>query len=224
MFGIQKNKRRFKLIYDKYRDFTMVPYENFVPNMELCEQFSKVDGCVVECGVWRGGMSASMAEILGPDRLYYLFDSFEGLPDAKEIDGQDAIQYQLDKDAPRYYDNCTAEIGFAQKAMSLSGVPRVEIVKGWFSETLPDMNIREPIAILRLDSDWYDSTMVCMENLYPKVSEGGLILMDDYYYWEGFSKAIHDYLSRYKLPVRINQWNNSNVYYIVKRSGDPVGR
>jgi O-methyltransferase len=57
-----------------------------------------------------------------------------------------------------------------------------------------------------------------MENLYPKVVEGGLVLMDDYYFWDGFSKAIHDYLSKNKLPVRINQWSNSNLYYVVKKS------
>ncbi len=211
-------KRRYERIFQKYRDFTMVPSENFIANLELCEKFSNVEGCVAECGVWRGGMSASMTEILGNDRTYYLFDSFEGLPDAKEIDGMDALQWQKDTNAPHYFDNCKAEIEFAQKAMSLSTAKKVEIIKGWFNETLPITKINGAIAVLRLDGDWYDSTMDCMENLYPKVTEGGLVLMDDYYFWDGFSKAIHDYLSKYKLPVRISQWKNSNVYYIVKKS------
>jgi O-methyltransferase len=208
-------KRRYERIFQKYRDFTMVPFENFVPNLELCDS---IKGCVVECGVWRGGMSASMAEVLGNDRTYYLFDSFEGLPEAKEIDGTAALEWQKDKDAPYYYDNCKAEIEFARKAMSLSNAGKVKIIKGWFNETLPVAAIDEPIAVLRLDGDWYDSTMDCMENLYPKVAEGGLVLLDDYYFWNGFSKAIHDYLSKYKLPVRINQWKNSNLYYIIKKS------
>ncbi len=209
---------RYKRIYEKYRDYTMIPFENFVANLELCEKFKDRKGCVVECGVWRGGMSASMAEVFGNDRTYYLFDSFEGLPDAKEIDGKEALQWQKDKNAPNYFNNCTAEIEFARKAMSLSKADKVEIIKGWFNETLPTAKINEPIAVLRLDGDWYDSTMDCMENLYPKVIEGGLVLMDDYYFWDGFSKAIHDYLSKNKLPVRINQWSNSNLYYIVKKS------
>ncbi len=209
---------RYKRIYQKYRDYTMIPFENFAANLELCEKFKDTKGCVVECGVWRGGMSASMAEVLGNNRTYYLFDSFEGLPDAQEIDGKAALQWQKDKNAPNYFNNCAAEIEYAQKAMSLSKVQRVEIIKGWFNETLPSAAINEPIAVLRLDGDWYDSTMVCMENLYPKVNEGGLVLMDDYYFWDGFSKAIHDYLSKNKLPVRINQWSNSNLYYILKKS------
>jgi O-methyltransferase len=221
MLKIIKNyskRRRYERIFQKYRDFTMVPFENFVPNLEMCEKFKSIEGCVVECGVWRGGMSASMAEVLGSGRTYYLFDSFEGLPEAKEIDGTAALQWQKNKDAPNYYDNCKAEIEFARKAMSLSKADKVKIIKGWFNETLPSAAIDEPIAILRLDGDWYDSTIDCMENLYPKVSEGGLVLLDDYYYWDGFSKAIHDYLSKYKLPVRVNQWKNSNLYYIIKKS------
>jgi len=211
-------KSRYKRIFEKYRNFTMVPFENFAANLELCEKFKDTEGCVVECGVWRGGMSAAMTEVLGNSRTYYLFDSFEGLPDAKEIDGEEALQWQKDKNAPNYFNNCTAEIEFAQKAMSLSKADKVEIIKGWFNETLPFAKIIEPIAVLRLDGDWYDSTMDCMENLYPKVVEGGLVLMDDYYFWDGFSKAIHDYLSKNKLPVRINQWKNSNLYYLLKKS------
>ena len=211
-------KKRYKRIYQKYRKYTMVPFENFAVNLELCEKYKDTEGCVIECGVWRGGMSASMAEILGNNRTYYLFDSFEGLPDAKEIDGKEALQWQKDKNAPNYFNNCTAEIEFAQEAMSLSKADKVEIIKGWFNETLPSATINEPIAVLRLDGDWYDSTMDCMENLYPKVIEGGLVLMDDYYFWDGFSKAIHDYLSKNKLPVRISQWSNSNLYYLLKKS------
>jgi len=208
---------QYEKLYHKYRDFTMLLYENFALNLELCERFKDVKGCIVECGVWRGGMSAAMAEVLGYERTYYLFDSFEGLPQAQEIDGIEAIEWQKRKDAPNYFDNCRAEIEFAQKAMALSKAPKVKIIKGWFQDTLPEAKFEEPIAILRLDCDWYESTMECMENLYPKVVKGGLVIMDDYCLWEGFSKAIHDYLSKYKLPERINQWRDSDVYYIVKR-------
>jgi len=73
---------QYEKLYHKYRDFTMLLYENFALNLELCERFKDVKGCIVECGVWRGGMSAAMAEVLGYERTYYLFDSFEGLPQA----------------------------------------------------------------------------------------------------------------------------------------------
>ncbi len=67
-------------LYRKYSDFTMVPRGAFGDNLRLCRSLRRSPGCVVECGVWRGGMSAAMVEILGPGRAYYLFDSFQGLP------------------------------------------------------------------------------------------------------------------------------------------------
>ena len=196
----------------------MIPVESFVYNLELCDLYREIEGSVVECGVWRGGMSAGMAELLGDERIYYLFDSFEGLPEAHEIDGKDAIAWQSEKDSETYFDNCKSEMEVAEKAMALSGANKVKIIKGWFAETLSAVQINVPIAILRLDCDWYDSTLECITRFYPMLAEGGLILMDDYFMWDGFAKAIHDYLSANKLPVRIRQWKNSDLYYIVKKS------
>jgi hypothetical protein len=93
--------RKLRLIYKKYRDFTMIPEGGFVQNLRLVESVRHISGCVVECGVWRGGMSAAMALLLGPDRTYYLFDSFEGLPPAKAIDGEAANHWQCDSEDPR---------------------------------------------------------------------------------------------------------------------------
>lgn len=66
---------RHRRLYEKYKDRTMVPFESFAHNLELCERFGDVEGAVAECGVWKGGMSAAMAEVLGAERTYYLFDS-----------------------------------------------------------------------------------------------------------------------------------------------------
>ena len=91
--NLRNRKRRFKL-FQKYRDATMIPAGLFAANLELAEQAKAIAGVIVECGVWRGGMSAGLAEILGPERDYYLFDSFEGLPSAQEIDGPAALAWQ----------------------------------------------------------------------------------------------------------------------------------
>src|SRR5690242_11563791 len=69
-------------LYARYREFTMVPPAAFADNLALCAEYARQAGPVIECGVWRGGMSAAMAELLGPGHTYYLFDSFEGLPPA----------------------------------------------------------------------------------------------------------------------------------------------
>lgn len=91
-----------------------------------------------------------------------------------------------------------------------------QLVKGWFNETLPQTLPEEPIAILRLDADWYDSTIICLEHLYPKVAKGGLVLIDDYNLWDGCSKAIHDYLCKIGSASRIFN-TESGVTHILKK-------
>jgi Macrocin-O-methyltransferase (TylF) len=73
------------------------------------------------------------------------------------------------------------------------------------------------IAVLRLDGDWYDSTMLCLEHLFPLVVPGGLMLIDDYYTWDGCARAVHDYLSREQAAGRIEK-TSGGVTYIVHRS------
>ncbi|WKV13424.1 TylF/MycF/NovP-related O-methyltransferase [Marivirga harenae] len=201
-------------LYSKYCKFTMIPHDLYVDNIELVSGFSNVDGCIVECGVWRGGMSAGMAEVFS-NRRVYLFDSFEGLPDAKEIDGEAALKWQKNINGPNYHDNCTAEIKEAEEAMLLSGA-EFELVKGWFKVTLPNYKFEEKIAILRLDADWYDSTMECLDNLFPKVIRGGVIIFDDYYTWDGCSRALHDFLSKTKSTSRIHK-TAKGLSYIIKQ-------
>lgn len=216
-FELVKTKQedaQFSQIYEKYSNYTMIPISTFTENLIVCSKFKKVKGSIVECGVWRGGMIAAIAELLGNDRRYYLFDSFEGLPEAQEIDGEAAKKWQENKKSPMYFDNCKAEIFYAETAMKLAGITNYQPVCGWFSETLPKFNINEEIAILRLDGDWYDSIIECLNYLYPAVAKGGLIILDDYYVWNGCSKAVHQYLSSNNIPDRIYQLDNNNCYIV----------
>lgn len=196
----------------------MIPIATFVDNLLLCDSINAIDGCVVECGVWRGGMIAGIYDYARKKRNCILFDSFEGLPEVKENDGAAAKKWQINNDG-KGLDNCKAEILFAEKAMKLANSQNHRIIQGWFDVAIPNAKITEPIAILRLDGDWYDSTMVCLENLYPLVAENGLIIIDDYYAWDGCSRAIHDYLSKNNLPLRIYQTVNGVCYIINKKQG-----
>ena len=211
-------REQFRKIYNKFREFTMIPEDEYIRNLLLAEQVVGIEGSIVECGVWRGGMIAGIASIFGLKRSYYLFDSFEGLPAAAEIDGIAAIKWQSEKDSPLYFDNCKAEMEFAEKAMalSLSSTEKVFYVKGWFNETLTTENFNENISLLRLDADWYESTMTCLEFFFPKVVPGGLIIIDDYHMWEGCSKAVHDYLSRNNCTERISQFENKTAFILKK--------
>jgi O-methyltransferase len=209
-------RRRLMSIYHRYQSFTMITPETYVNNLLLVEVQAPPTGCVVECGVWRGGMSGGMADILGGTRFHYLMDSYEGLPPVQEIDGPAAVAYQADKTSPGYLDNCAADRSFAERAMSLSSARGYELVRGWFSDTLPSFVPREPIAVLRLDGDWYESTMTCLVNLYDHVVEGGLIIFDDYYIYDGCSRAVHEFLAERKVPAKIQGDRDYAIAYLIK--------
>lgn len=203
-----ERRRTFLLL----RDFTMVSEEIYCQNLALAEMARNIPGCVVECGVWRGGMSAGLCTVLGRHRIYFLFDSFEGLPPAREIDGPAALKWQADKTSPFYYDNCAARPDYAKRAMELVGASRYELKPGFFNASLPKFTPPEPIAFLRLDADWYESTIECLDQLFDHVAPGGIIALDDYYTWDGCSRALHDFLSKRKATERIQSFADTVCY------------
>ena len=203
-------------LYAKYKHATMIPPAVFRANIELVCNYIQgypPDAAVIECGCWRGGMSAALVEIGGPDRDYYFFDSFEGLPPAKDIDGPAALAYQADKTSPSYHNNCTASLEEFRATMA-SLDARIYPVKGFFDKTFPSFD-PPSVAVLRLDADWYDSTMLCLRKFWDHMVPNGLILIDDYYTWDGCSRAVHDFLSERKAPERISQ-KGEGLAYIVK--------
>ena len=201
-------------LYHGYRRATMVPKPLFMQNLRLADSVRSVPGCVVECGVWRGGMIAALAHILGKHRNYYLFDSFEGLPPAQPIDGPAAQAWQSSTTAPTFHNNCTAPLADAQQSMARAGAANAHFIKGWFEDTLKNFKFPEPIAVLRLDGDWYDSTMTALQAGFDQVSVGGLIIVDDYATWDGCSRAVHDFLSHRQLSERLLV--HGGVYYLQK--------
>lgn len=207
--------KQFRL-FSKFKKFTMFEKNSFINNLKLAETLKK-EGVVVECGTWRGGMIAGIASVLGPSREYFLYDSFEGLPDATEKDGNKAKEYQDKTRAdPEFgWDNCKAEMQYAKEAMEKSGVTNFKLIKGWFNETVSHFDKTKSIALLHLDGDWYDSIMVCLENLYDCVVSGGIIIIDDYTNWDGCTRAVHDFLSQRDIPDKIRQFNNQ-ISYIIK--------
>jgi O-methyltransferase len=204
-------------IYETFKDYTMIPREVFLLNLELINDNRHIEGVIVECGTWKGGMIAGIAKMLSPqERKYYLFDSFDGLPAAEKIDGDAANKWQSDKEAKNYFNNCKADQAEAERAMEISGANDYIIKKGWFENTLSLLPTHEKIAVLRLDADWYKSTKVCLDSLYDRVVTGGIVIIDDYYTWDGCATAVHDFLSSRNLSDRIYQYNNI-VAYIVKK-------
>jgi hypothetical protein len=193
---------RFRKAYKKYKNFTMVPERSYIGNLRLATLAAGILGSVVECGTWRGGMIAGIADVLGPGRRYYLFDSFQGLPPAKQIDGPAALAWQTDTTGPNYHDNCTASEEEARTAMSMSAAKDYQVVKGWFEETLPKIKLQEAIALLRLDADWYESTKCILDNFATCLARGGVIIVDDYYTWEGCAQAVNEFAASRNWRIR----------------------
>ena len=210
-YRLYKQRRRWKYrrIYSRFKNYTMQLPDWYTANLELCDNFHHIAGNVVECGVWKGGMSAGIASLLGDTRAYYLYDSFEGLPAAGD---EDAVHGTLSS-AKTWEGKLKAAEEQASEAMKLSGAKRVHIVKGWFSETLPNYN-GEPIAILRLDGDFYASVMDALRHLWRYVVSGGLIIFDDYYTWTGCTRAVHDFLSQNQINEPIQQYRQTYAYMV----------
>ena len=109
----------------------------------------------------------------------------------------------------------------AQQAMERSGAVNVHLINGWFQETMPSFRPVSPIAILRLDGDWYDSTLTCLRYLVPFLASDAIIIVDDYYQFEGCRLACYDYFRDHRLPAVITQAYNE-VCVIRGCGRDPV--
>lgn len=205
---------RHRKIFLQFKEFTMIPEMAYIDNLIIAEKLLSIPGNVVECGVWKGGMIAGISKIMGNERTYHLFDSFEGLPQATEIDGEAAKKWQAEKDSKDYFENCSTSPIFADETMKIAKVNQVQFHKGWFNQTLKKTNTGE-IALLRLDGDWYESTKICLEILFPKVVDGGIIIIDDYFFWDGCVKAVHEYLVINNRSERIHSSENG-VAFIIK--------
>jgi O-methyltransferase len=216
-------------VWPRIQGLTMVPQPavRFALEETLGLIRAQVPGVLVECGVWRGGCSLGMLLVqrlkLGRvERPVYLLDSFQGLPPVTSRDGPLALRWQQGGDPSNYLDNCRCSKEEVQRTLEAMqfGTEEYRIVEGWFEDTLP--GLRETlqgrsIALLRLDGDWYDSTRSCLDQLMPLVSEGGVVIVDDYYAWDGCARALHDYLSRHDLSYRIRSLANWYGAYFVKQ-------
>lgn len=161
-----------------------------------------VPGAIVECGVAQGGSSAVMALALrdaGESRKLWLFDSYEGLPDATTEDIDPASGATGAHVRPLPKGSCLGTLEEVDHLMSeVIGVSRDQytLVKGWFQDTVkPHAEAVGGIAVLRLDGDWYESTRCCLEGLYPQLSSGGLLVIDDYHSCYGAQRATMEFLA-----------------------------
>ena len=174
-----------------------------------------IPGDVVECGVWRGGnvmlaKAASKGSSLA--RRYYLFDTFAGMSAPGDVDiaytGEHA-SVEFDKGLRHDHNEwCYASREEVECNFADAGLLGEDVIfcQGNVEDTLKDhSNIPEQIALLRLDTDWYSSTKIELEMLYPRVVQGGVIIIDDYGHWEGARRAVDEYFgSRAPLLIAVD--------------------
>lgn len=204
------------------RPFTMTTVARIEAVCSATEYVLKHDipGAFVESGVWMGGSSMAAASTLVKhgvtDREMYLFDTFEGIPAPGEHDGLvgdwRSVEewWETENAKPDSAPFLDAPVETVRANMALTGydLNRVHLVPGLVQETLP-VSAPEQIAFLRLDTDWYESTKVELELLFPRLSVGGVLIIDDYGYTKGARKAVDEYLRDYPHPVFLHRIDSS---------------
>lgn len=194
---------------------------------QLCKQVLKnqITGDFVECGVWRGGSAGLMGLALqrfdhNHKKKLHLFDSFEGLPQPSIADGVLASEYSggANSGLLASIHQCVADLNDVQSfifnELKLSK-NLVTFNKGWFQDTVPKVGKEvENISLLRLDGDWYESTKICLEGFYDRIPRGGVILLDDYFCWEGCKKATDNFRSKHRILSEIIQIDRDSAYWV----------
>jgi O-methyltransferase len=162
-------------------------------------------------------MSAAILHLGGHSRHYYFCDSFKGLPPVTTEDGPEALKWQSDITGPRYFNNCAASIDEFSSVISTVGIcpDNIHTIAGFYEDTLPGLTVG-PIAVLRLDCDWYLSTLTCLEKFWDHLLPGALVIIDDYFDWEGCRKAVHHFLGSRKAPEAILKTCLGGVTYIIR--------
>jgi hypothetical protein len=176
---------------------------------------AEVPGAIVECGVWRGGSMMAVArtllELQRVDRDLFLFDTFTGMSaqTATDVDwaGVPATQQlaqQTREGAQSIW--CYAPIEEVERVMYTTGYDRsrIHFVKGMVEQTIPGA-APETIALLRLDTDWYESTRHELIHLFPRLAPGGVLILDDYGHWQGARQAWDEYSAEHRVTMFLNR-------------------
>lgn len=171
----------------------------------------KIFGDFVECGVCNGGSAATFA--LGLKKTVgeiWLYDSFSGLPMPVEIDQLEAFNF---------VGKCLGSEEKVHQAMAISGFPKSRYIirKGWFKDTF-QMELPQKVSLLHIDSDWYESVLICLDTFYDRVVEGGVILLDDFGHWEGAREALFDFLERRHLRPVLERFGHAQLFWVKGRT------
>ncbi len=200
------------------RELTMTSPERLVTLSRGIDYLvqNNVGGDIVECGVWRGGsmllVARKLVQLKDENRNLFLFDTFEGMSDPGSEDVS-AVDQSTAKDLLNAFDRkdgnnvwCYSPLEEVKTNLAKSGYPsgKISFIKGKVEDTLPEPSIGA-IALLRLDTDWYESTRHELETLYDKLVPGGVLIIDDYGHWSGSRKAVDEFMAKRKLNLFLHR-------------------
>ncbi len=195
---------RHASIWWQVKPYTMTSVERVVA---LCQSVAYVEkhripGAIVECGVWKGGsmMAAALALLAleSTQRELHLYDTFTGMTLPAHIDvdwqGRPARELIHLANAEGEMHRARCSLHEVKQALMQTQYPweKLTFVPGRVEQTLPGQ-APEQIALLRLDTDWYESTLHELEHLYPRLADGGVLIVDDYGQWQGAKRAVDQY-------------------------------
>ena len=193
-------------IYEVVKPYTMTSFDRVACLVQAVQHIvsAKIDGDFVECGVWKGGSMMAAALTLkalnSMNRRLYLYDTFDGMsaPTAVDVSHDNRPAVQCLAENPKDENNhfwAYSPIESVRSNMCATGYPEqlMFFVKGKVEDTIP-ATLPDKIAMLRLDTDWYESTRHELKHLYPRLVPGGVLIIDDYGFWKGARKAVDEFL------------------------------
>lgn len=201
-----------KQIFSVVEPYTMTSMERVIALIRAVQYAVNLDGEFVECGVWKGGSMMAVALTLmnleRTDRALRLYDTFEGMsaPTEKDVryDGThvDELLKSSDQDAWIW---ARAGLDLVKQNMQSTGYPsnRIKYIPGKVEDTIPS-DVPENICLLRLDTDWYESTKHELTYLYPRLVSGGILILDDYGHYRGVKEAVDEYFGHSVFLHRID--------------------
>lgn len=211
-------------LYNECKPYTLIRVERMYSLYKAVQYIVKkgIRGDFVECGVWKGGASMLMAKTLlsmnVTDRKIYMYDTYEGMTRPTEEDRSvmsgttPVLELWQKNQSGDHNDWCYGPLEGVQTTMKATGYPSENLifVKGPVEETLPK-TMPGPVALLRLDTDWYSSTKHEMEHLFPLLVPGGVLILDDYGYWAGARQAVDEYLNQQKIALLLHRDDDSGA-------------
>lgn len=197
------------------KPFTMTSPERIFALQEAVEFIvdQRIPGDIVECGVWKGGSMMAVASTLikkgDTSRDLHLYDTFEGMSEPTEMDLDHAgnaavVEYNMQQTNPDGW--CYSPLDEVEANLVGTGYDRdkMHFIKGKVEETIPH-HLPKQIALLRLDTDWYESTKHELDHLYPRLSPGGILIIDDYGHWSGARQAVDEYFMEHGIRVLLHR-------------------